>query len=126
MTPRRILVVEDNPLNLKLVRDVLTFAGYDVIEAQSGEEGLRAAQDDPPDLVLMDLQLPGIDGTETLRRLRQGTLGQDVPVVAVTALAMAEDKERASRAGFDGYVEKPISVRTLPGQIEAFLSGRAE
>ena len=126
MTPRRILVVEDNPLNLKLVRDVLSFAGYDVVGAQSGEEGLRVAQQDPPDLVLMDLQLPGIDGTETLRRLRQGPLGPDVPVVAVTAFAIAEDKERAYRAGFDGYVEKPISVRALPGQIEAFLGGQAD
>jgi two-component system cell cycle response regulator DivK len=126
MTPRRILVVEDNPLNLKLVRDVLQFAGYDVIEAQSGEEGLRVAQEDPPDLVLMDLQLPGIDGTETMRRMREGSLGRDVPVVAVTAFAMAEDRERASLAGFDGYVEKPISVRELPGQIEAFLSGASE
>jgi two-component system cell cycle response regulator DivK len=124
VTPRRILVVEDNPLNLKLVRDVLQFAGYDVVEAHSGEEGLRVAEEDPPDLVLMDLQLPGIDGTETLRRLRQGSLGRDVPVVAVTAFAMAEDRERATLAGFDGYVEKPISVRELPGQIEAFL-GRA-
>lgn len=112
-------------MNLKLVRDVLTFAEYDVIEAQSGEEALRAAKETPPDLVLMDLQLPGIDGTETLHRLRESTLGSDVPVVAVTALAMAEDKERAARAGFDGYIEKPISVRALPGQIEAFLNGRA-
>ena len=126
MTPRRILVVEDNPLNLKLVRDVLQFAGYDVVEAHSGEEGLRVAEQDPPDLVLMDLQLPGIDGTETLRRLRQGSLGRDVPVVTVTAFAMAEDRERAALAGFDGYVEKPISVRALPGQVEAFLAGRAE
>jgi two-component system cell cycle response regulator DivK len=125
MTPRRILVVEDNPLNLKLVRDVLQFAGYDVIEAKSGEEGLRVAQQDPPDLVLMDLQLPGIDGTETLRRLREGSLGRDVPVVAVTAFAMAEDRERASLAGFDGFVEKPISVRELPGQVEAFINRRA-
>ncbi|HZN78936.1 MAG TPA: response regulator [Mycobacterium sp.] len=125
MTPARILVVEDNLLNLKLVRDVLTFASYDVIEAQSGEEALRAAKETPPDLVLMDLQLPGIDGTETLHRLRESTLGSDVPVVAVTALAMAEDKERAARAGFDGYIEKPISARALPGQIEAFLNGRA-
>ncbi|WP_101951809.1 response regulator [Mycobacterium sp. 3519A] len=124
MTPRRILVVEDNPLNLKLVRDVLSFAGYDVVEAQSGEEGLRVAKQTAPDLVLLDLQLPGIDGAETLRRLRQDTLGPHVPVVAVTALAMAEDKARASQAGFDGYVEKPISVRALPGQIEAFLAGR--
>jgi two-component system cell cycle response regulator DivK len=125
MTPRRILVVEDNPLNLKLVRDVLEFAGYDVIGAQSGEEGLRVAQQDPPDLVLMDLQLPGIDGTETLRRMREGSLGRDVPVVAVTAFAMAEDRERASLAGFDGFVEKPISVRELPGQVEAFMNRRA-
>jgi two-component system cell cycle response regulator DivK len=124
VTARRILVVEDNPMNLKLVRDVLQFAGYDVIEARSGEEGLRAAQENPPDLVLMDLQLPGIDGTETLRRLRQESLGPDVPVVAVTAFAMAGDRQRATIAGFDGYVEKPISVRALPGQIEAFLAGR--
>jgi len=126
VTPRRILVVEDNPLNLKLVRDVLSFAGFDVVEAQSGEEGLRIARETPPDLVLMDLQLPGIDGTETLRRLRRDTLVPHVPVVAVTALAMTEDKERAAQAGFDGYVEKPISVRALPGQIEAFLRGRAD
>jgi two-component system, cell cycle response regulator DivK len=125
VTPARILVVEDNPLNLKLARDVLTFAKYDVIEAQSGEDALRVARETPPDLVLMDLQLPGIDGTETLHRLRENTLGPDVPVIAVTALAMAEDKERAARAGFDGYIEKPISVRALPGQIEAFLNGRA-
>jgi two-component system, cell cycle response regulator DivK len=126
MTQRRILVVEDNPLNLKLVRDVLQFAGYDVVEAHSGEEGLRVAQEDPPDLVLMDLQLPGIDGTETLHRLRKGPLARDVPVVAVTAFAMAADRERAALAGFDGYVEKPISVRDLPGQIEAFLDGRPD
>lgn len=121
MTARRILVVEDNPLNLKLVRDVLRYAGYHVIEAQSGEEGLRVARTDPPDLVLMDLQLPGIDGFETLHGLRQGILGRGVPVVAVTAFAMAEDRQRVSLAGFDGFVEKPISVRELPGQIEAFL-----
>jgi two-component system cell cycle response regulator DivK len=126
MLSRKILVVEDNPLNLKLVRDVLEFAGYHVVAASSGEEGLCAAEDDPPDLVLMDLQLPGIDGTETLRKLRQGALGRDVPVVAVSAFAMAEDRERAALAGFDGYVEKPISVRDLPGQIEAFMGGRAD
>jgi two-component system, cell cycle response regulator DivK len=126
VTPRRILVVEDNPLNLKLIRDVLQVAGYDVIEANTGEEGLRVAREDPPDLVLMDLQLPGIDGTETLHRLRRDGLERDVPVVAVTAFAMAEDRERAALAGFDGYLEKPISVRALPDQIEAFLAGRGQ
>jgi two-component system cell cycle response regulator DivK len=119
-------VVEDNPLNLKLVRDVLQFAGYDVVEAQSGEEGLRVAREAPPDLVLMDLQLPGIDGFETLYRLREEGLGRHVPVVAVTAFAMAEDRQRAVVAGFDGYVEKPISVGALPAQVEAFLSGRGQ
>lgn len=122
MTARRILVIEDNTLNLKLVRDVLQFAGHDVSEARSGEDGLQLAQRHPPDLVLMDLQLPGMDGFEALQRLRQGILRQGVPVVAVTALAMAEDRERAAQAGFDGYLEKPISVRALPGQIEEFLT----
>jgi two-component system, cell cycle response regulator DivK len=126
MTARRILVVEDNPLNLKLVRDVLGFAGYDVVEATSGEEGLLAAEQNPPDLVLMDLQLPGIDGTETLHRLRQGALGPTVPVIAVTAFAMPEDRERASAAGFDGYIEKPISIRELPARIAAFLTERRD
>lgn len=126
MTARRILVVEDNPLNLKLVRDVLQFAGYDVVGANSGEDGLRLALESPPDLVLMDLQLPGIDGTETLRRLRQTGPGRHVPVIAVTAFAMAEDRKRAALAGFDGFVEKPISVRALPGQVEEFLALKAQ
>jgi two-component system cell cycle response regulator DivK len=126
VTPRRILVVEDNPLNLKLVRDVLQVAGYDIVEARTGEEGLQAATSDPPDLVLLDLQLPGIDGTETMRRLRQGILAPSVPVVAVTAFAMAADRARAELAGFDGYIEKPISVRALPGQIENFLADQGK
>jgi two-component system cell cycle response regulator DivK len=117
----RILVVEDNAMNLKLVRDVLQHAGYDVLEASTGEDGLRVAREMTPDLVLMDLQLPGIDGTETLRRLRLDSPDRRVPVVAVTAFAMPEDKLRATQAGFDGYVEKPISVRALPGQVAGFL-----
>jgi CheY-like chemotaxis protein len=124
----RILVVEDNPLNLKLVRDVLQVAGFEVVEAGSGEDGLRAAQDFPPDMVLMDLQLPGIDGTETLRRMRQLPHATDIPVVAVTAFAMAEDRERVALAGFDGHIEKPISVRALPALIEGYLArgGRSD
>jgi two-component system, cell cycle response regulator DivK len=119
----RILVVEDNPLNLKLVRDVLGAAGYDVVSATSGEDGLLMATEHPPDLVLMDLQLPGIDGAETMRRMRDGPLAEDVPVVAVTAFAMAEDQANATRAGFDGYLEKPISVRGLVGEVQGFLQG---
>lgn len=123
MSRARILVVEDNPLNLKLVRDVLGAAGYDVVAATSGEEGIRVAEERPPDLVLMDLQLPGIDGAETMRQLRRGPLDADVPVVAVTAFAMPEDEANATRAGFDGYLQKPISVRDLVRQVEGFLRG---
>jgi two-component system cell cycle response regulator DivK len=118
---RRILVVEDNPLNFKLVRDVLEYAGYEVVGADSGEEGLQLAENLPPDLVLMDLQLPGIDGTETLRRLRGGVLSDDVPVIALSALVMDQDHAAAETAGFDGYLNKPISVRALPDQVASFL-----
>ncbi len=118
---RTILVIEDNELNLKLVRAVLQHAGFAVISALTGEEGVLLATEQPPDLVLMDLQLPGITGTEALRRLRSHPSSRGVPVVAVTALAMRTDRELARDAGFDGFVEKPISTRTLPAQVEKFL-----
>lgn len=120
MSQNRILVVEDNPKNLKLVRDVLTFSGFEVIEATCGEDGVRLAHEELPDLILMDLQLPGIDGMEALRRIRESEEAH-VPVVAVTAFAMNEDRDRAFDSGFDGYVEKPISVRALPQQVRDFL-----
>jgi len=118
-----ILVVEDNERNLKLLRDVLEYAGYDVLAARTAEDGITQAVNEPPDLVLMDLQLPGIDGLEALRQLRQSPRTANVPVVAVTAQAMKQDRERALAAGFDGYVEKPISVRAFPDQVRKFLSG---
>ena len=121
-----ILVVEDNERNLKLLRDVLEYAGYDVRAARTGEDGVALAVKEPPDLVLMDLQLPGIDGTEALRRLRKNPRTADIPVVAVTAQAMKQDRERALEAGFNGYVTKPISVRAFPDQVRGFLSGGAE
>jgi CheY-like chemotaxis protein len=117
----RVLVVEDNAKNLKLVKDVLEFAGFDVFEARSGEEGVELALRLQPDLVLMDLQLPGIDGMEALRRLRADTMTNALPVVAVTAFAMKTDRRRTLLAGFDGYIAKPISVRDFPDQIRAFL-----
>ena len=120
-TPARILVVEDNPKNMKLVRDVLEFSGYEVIEATSGEDGVRLAEEALPDLILMDLQLPGIDGAETLRRIRVDPRAHDVPVVAVTAFAMEADRERAYASGFTGYVEKPINVRRFTQQVRDFL-----
>jgi two-component system cell cycle response regulator DivK len=121
MTATRILVVEDNAKNMKLVRDVLEYAGYEVIEATSGEDGVRLAESERPQLILMDLQLPGIDGTEALRQIRVGRDGQETPVVAVTAFAMDEDRARAFASGFDGYVEKPINVRRFREQVQEFL-----
>ena len=118
-----ILVVEDNERNLKLLRDVLEYAGYDVRVARTAEDGITLAVSEPPDLVLMDLQLPGIDGMEALRQLRESSRTADIPVVAVTAQAMKQDRERALDAGFNGYVEKPISVRAFPDQVRRFLSG---
>jgi two-component system cell cycle response regulator DivK len=118
----RILVVEDNPKNLKLVRDVLSYSGYEVVEATTGEEGVRLAREVHPDLVLMDLQLPGIDGAEALRRIRSEDASRSMPVVAVTAFAMADDRRHAFDSGFDGYVEKPISVRSLAQQVQDFLT----
>ena len=122
----RILVVEDNLLNLKLIRDVLEFRGFAVLTAQSGEEGVALASSERPDLVLMDLQLPGIGGHEALLQIRSDPRCRSVPVVAVTAFAMKADMERAEIAGFDGYIPKPISVRALPEQLAAFLPGGAD
>jgi two-component system, cell cycle response regulator DivK len=124
-TPARVLVVEDNPLNLKLVRDVLLSAGFEVVEARSGEEGVAQARARTPDVILMDLQLPGIDGTQAMRMIKADPAATDVPIVALTAFAMADDRERALRSGFDGYLSKPISVRDLPRQISEFLPERS-
>ena len=111
MAGELILVVEDNEKNRKLVRDVLTVRGYRVIETETGEAGVRLAREQPPALVLMDIQLPGINGIEALRRLRAAPATAAIPVVAVTASAMTQDRQKIMAAGFDGYQAKPISVR---------------
>jgi CheY-like chemotaxis protein len=116
-----VLVVEDNEKNLKLVKDVLEFAGLDVSDAASGEEGVDLARRLQPDLVLLDLQLPGIDGIEALRQIRADPVTSTLPVVAVTAFAMKSDRHRTLVAGFDGYIAKPISVRDFPDQVRSFL-----
>jgi two-component system, cell cycle response regulator DivK len=122
----RVLVVEDNPQNLKLIRDVLEYQGFDVLTATSGEDGVAAALTDSPDLVLMDLHLPGIDGHEALLRIRADPRCSGTPVVAVSAFAMKDDIERAVATGFDGYIAKPIDVHALPDQIAGFLSGGSD
>jgi two-component system cell cycle response regulator DivK len=119
---RRVLVVEDNDLNLKLVRDVLGHAGFEVIEARTGEEGVSLAATCNPDVILMDLQLPDMDGADALGRIRENDPGGRVPVVAVTAFAMRSDHERVRRAGFDGYLAKPISARELPRQVAEYVT----
>jgi len=119
-----VLVVEDNPLNRKLVRDVLGHAGFRVLEAEDAEQGIALAVAERPDLILMDVQLPGIDGVEALGHLRADAATAAIPVVALTAFAMKDDRERFLSAGFHGYLEKPISVTALPGQVEALIAGR--
>jgi two-component system, cell cycle response regulator DivK len=121
MAGELILVVEDNDKNRKLVRDVLTAKGYRLIEAETGEDGLRLAGEQRPDLVLMDIQLPGIDGIETLRRLRADPATAGTPVVAVTASAMTQDRQKILAAGFDAYQSKPISIRPFLDLVREVL-----
>jgi two-component system, cell cycle response regulator DivK len=124
VTAARVLIVEDNPKNLKLLRDVLDHSGYRVVAATTGEDGARLAGEVEPDLILMDLQLPGIDGTEALRRIRSTTQGASIPVLAVTAYAMDADRSRAMDYGFDGYLQKPLNVRDLLRQVRDILNRR--
>jgi two-component system cell cycle response regulator DivK len=117
-----VLIIEDNPRNLKLVRDVLNLKGVATLEADNAEDGLEVARSQHPDLVLMDIQLPGIDGVEALARLRGDPRTADIPVMAVTAFAMKSDRERFLAAGFDGCLEKPIDVRRLPETVAELLA----
>ncbi|MGH2490655.1 MAG: response regulator, partial [Candidatus Limnocylindria bacterium] len=112
-----ILIVEDNDKNLKLARDVLRFHGFETIEATNAEDGIVLAQERRPNLVLMDIQLPGMDGVSALQKLRQDAATAAIPVVALTASVMKEDRERFDKAGFDGFITKPISVRAFPDQV---------
>jgi two-component system cell cycle response regulator DivK len=120
-----ILIVEDNPRNLKLARDVLEFAGYRTVEAQDAEEGIRLAHLHGPDLILMDVQLPGMDGDEALRRLRESAATREIPVIAVTAFAMTTDRDRLLGEGFQGYLVKPISVPDFAEQVGRFIPAGA-
>jgi len=124
MTGALILIVEDNDKNRKLVRDVLTFKGYEVIETETGEEGVRLAQERSPSLVLMDIRLPGIDGVEALRRLRAEETTRWIPVMAMTASVMSEDRQKIMAAGFDGYQSKPINVTDFVAAVAQVLERR--
>ena len=124
MTGERILVVEDNEKNMKLFRDVLVATGYRTLEATTGVEAVDMASEHTPDLVLMDIQLPDLDGVQALHRLRADERTAAIPVLALTAQAMRGDRERFLAEGFDGYVSKPVNVRELIGIVRQHCEGR--
>jgi two-component system cell cycle response regulator DivK len=120
---KRILVIEDTEDNRQIVRDLLESAGYELIEALDGLEGVAAAEHEHPDLILMDIQLPGIDGYEATRRIRAVPALATVPIIAVTSYALSGDEAKTRAAGCDGYVAKPFSPRQLLAKIREFLPG---
>ena len=119
---KTILIVEDNEKNMKLVRDILRHNGHATIEAQTGGEGVRLASDRKPDLVLMDIQLPDIDGIEALRRLREAPSLDAVPVIAVSASVMPDDHRKIVQSGFDAFVTKPINLKQFLDTVKRFLT----
>ncbi len=125
MPGERILIVEDNVKNLKLVRDVLQFHGYTTLEAESGEAGIELAREQYPALILMDVQLPGMDGRAAMKVLKADTSTQHIPIIALTAYAMKGDQESLLADGFDGYLSKPINIKELPRVVERYLGGRS-
>jgi two-component system cell cycle response regulator DivK len=118
---KRILVVEDQEDNRRIVRDLLTSVGYEVVEAVSGEDGVRMAETQAPDLILMDIQLPGLDGYEATRRIKANAVLRRIPIITVTSYALSGDDARAFEAGCDAYVSKPYSPRALLAKIREFL-----
>ena len=123
---KTILIVEDNEKNMKLVRDILRHNGHETIEAAAGEEGVRLAVERKPDLVLMDIQLPDIDGIEALRRIRTERALDATPVVAVTASVMPDDQQKIVASGFDAFITKPINLKQFLATVRRLLAeGRA-
>jgi two-component system, cell cycle response regulator DivK len=118
---KRILVVEDEEDNRRIVRDLLTSVGYEIIEAVTGEEGVKAAETQLPDLILMDIQLPGLDGYEATRRIKANPVLHHIPIIVVTSYALSGDDAKAFAAGCDGYVSKPFSPRALLAKIRQYL-----
>jgi len=123
---RLILIVEDNEKNLKLARDVLQFHGFRTLEAVNGEDAVVMARQHLPDLVLMDIALPGIDGVEATRQLKAEPSTASIPIVALTASVMESDRARFGAAGFAGLIAKPIDVLAFPGQVLAYCPNPAE
>jgi CheY-like chemotaxis protein len=124
MSGELILIVEDQPLNRKLVRDVLQAKGYRTVETETGEDGVTLAREQRPALILMDIQLPGINGIEALKRLRADPDTRTIPVLAVTASAMTQNRQEILAAGFDGYQPKPIDIVAFLRTVRATLDER--
>lgn len=116
----KILVVEDNPMNLELMTDLLEFEGLTVVTATSGEEGVRQAAEHLPDLILMDVSLPGMDGLQATRAIREQASTAHIPVVAVTAHASEEDRSNVTAAGCAGYLTKPVDVATFASEVTKY------
>lgn len=121
----RVLVIEDNPANMELMTYLLRAFGHTVLEATDGRQGLDAARDARPDLIVCDLQLPLVDGYEIARTLKSDPALRAVPLLAVTAYAMVDDRQKALAAGFDGYLTKPISPESFVPQVQSFLRGES-
>lgn len=115
-----VLIIEDNPLNMELATDLLEIAGFSVIQARNAEDGIRLALKARPQIVLMDLSLPGMDGLTAMRRMKANPETRNLPVVALTAHAMKGDEEAALEAGFDGYLQKPVDTRTLALRVASY------
>jgi two-component system, cell cycle response regulator DivK len=122
----QVLVVEDNERNMKLFRDVLQASGYRTLEATTGERAVKLVIEHGPDLVLMDIQLPDIDGVEALDRLRSDERTASVPVLALTAQSMEGDRERFLAAGFDDYLSKPVNIGDLVATVKRYCGGRSQ
>jgi two-component system cell cycle response regulator DivK len=125
MANELILIIEDDEKNRKLVRDLLQFSGYRTLEAVSGEDGVTLAAEHKPDLILMDYQLPGIDGIEAFRRIRDASGTAHIPIVAITASAMPEEARKIKEAGFDDFQTKPINVKEFVQAVVDLLSRKA-
>lgn len=118
-----ILIIEDDPKSLMLARDLLQVSGYKTIEATDGKQGIELAKTKKPDLILMDVQMPKMDGLEATRILKADSVTRGIPIIALTASAMKEDKERISQAGCDGYITKPIDIKGFLKTVAEYLSG---
>jgi CheY-like chemotaxis protein len=119
--PSKILVVEDNEKNRTLIRDILLYRGYEVIEAENGEKGVEQAKKHVPDLILMDIQMPVMDGFKAIAILKSDPATNSIRMIALTSFAMKGDKERFLEAGFDDYIAKPINTRALPELVKKYI-----